>query len=158
GLLDSYEPERIAFARSLVKTTDRIFEAVVGRSFLARMIRTVFAPFLLPLALRFAAVRRAQFRLVSQIRIAYRNSPLNDGSAGGVHAGDRLPWVEGTDNFAPLQALVWQVHVYGRATANLRETAAAVKLPLHEWPWSRAAGQAGLVENAVYLVRPDGHI
>ena len=30
-LLDSYEAERIPFARSLVRTTDRVFEAVVGR-------------------------------------------------------------------------------------------------------------------------------
>ena len=101
-LLDSYEAERIPFARSLVATTDRVFEAVVGRGLFARLVRTVFAPCVLPLALRFAAVRRAQFRLVSQTRIAYRESPLSDGSAGEVHAGDRLPWVEGTDNFAPL--------------------------------------------------------
>jgi 2-polyprenyl-6-methoxyphenol hydroxylase-like FAD-dependent oxidoreductase len=158
GVLDSYEPERIAFARSLVRTTDQVFEAVVGRSQLARMVRTVVAPFLLPLALRFAAVRRAQFRLVSQIRITYRGSPLSDGSAGAVQAGDRLPWVEETDNFAPLKSLDWQVHVYGKATANVRETAAALRLPLHEWPWSRAARQAGLAEDAVYLVRPDGHV
>ena len=125
GLLDSYEAERIPFARSLVATTDRIFEAVVGRGCPARLVRTVFAPFVLPLALRFAAVRRAQFRLVSQTRIAYRASPLSDGSAGEVHAGDRLPWVEGADNFAPLASLDWQVHVYGTAAAGLREFAAA---------------------------------
>ena len=81
-------------------------------------------PFILPLALRFAAARRAQFRLVSQVRIAYRESPLSDGSAGEVHAGDRLPWVEGADNFAPLASLDWQVHVYGTAPAALREFAA----------------------------------
>ena len=119
-LLDSYEAERIPFARSLVATTDRVFDAVVGRGVLARLVRTVFAPYILPLALRFSAVRRAQFRLVSQTRIAYRESPLSDGAAGEVHAGDRLPWVEGTDNFAPLKSLDWQVHVYGTATAGWR--------------------------------------
>ena len=115
-------------------------------------------PFVLPLALRFAAARRAQFRLVSQIRIAYRESPLSDGSAGEVHAGDRLPWVEGADNFAPLASLDWQVHVYGTATAALREFAAGVELPLHEWPWTPAARRAGLERDALYLVRPDGHV
>jgi 2-polyprenyl-6-methoxyphenol hydroxylase-like FAD-dependent oxidoreductase len=90
-LLDSYQAERIPFARSLVRTTDRVFEAVVGRGQFSRLVRSVFAPFILPLALRFAVVRRAQFRLVSQVRIAYRESPLSDGSAGEVHAGDRLP-------------------------------------------------------------------
>ena len=158
ALLDSYEAERVPFARSLVRTTDRIFEAIVGRGLSSRMVRSVVAPFVLPLALRFAATRRAQFRLVSQVRIAYRESPLSDGSAGGVHAGDRLPWVEGADNFAPLAALGWQVHVHGAASPALREFAAAAELPLHEWPWTPAARRAGLEPDATYLVRPDGYV
>ena len=36
-------------------------------------------------------------------------------AAGAIHAGDRLPWVaaepDGSDNFAPLASLDWQVHV-----------------------------------------------
>lgn len=157
-LLDSYEPERLPFARSLVATTDRIFEAVVGRGLLPRIIRTFIAPLVLPFALRFSAVRRAQFRLVSQTRIAYRASPLSDGFAGSAHAGDRLPWVEGTDNFAPLKSLDWQIHVYGAGTDDLKEFAASARLPLHEWLWTEAARRAGLQRNALYLVRPDGHI
>jgi 2-polyprenyl-6-methoxyphenol hydroxylase-like FAD-dependent oxidoreductase len=158
ALLDSYEAERIPFARTLVRTTDRVFEAVVGRGVFSRLVRAVFAPFILPLALRFAATRRAQFRLVSQTRIAYRESPLSDGSAGEVFAGDRLPWVEGADNFAPLTSLGWQVHVYGTARPGLRELVSAAEMPLHEWPWSPAARRAGLEQGALYLVRPDGHV
>jgi 2-polyprenyl-6-methoxyphenol hydroxylase-like FAD-dependent oxidoreductase len=157
-LLDSYEAERIPFARSLVRTTDRIFEAVVGRGLFSRLVRSVFAPIILPLALRFKAARRAQFRLVSQTRIAYPESPLSDGSAGEVRAGDRLPWVEGTDNFAPLGSLDWQAHVYGTATAALREFASGAGLPLREWPWTPAAHRAGHARDALYLVRPDGHV
>ncbi|HVK13731.1 MAG TPA: FAD-dependent monooxygenase [Gemmataceae bacterium] len=156
-ILDAYEAERLPFARSLVATTDRVFEAVVGKGFLARMVRSVIAPYALPFALGFSAVRRAQFRLVSQTRIAYRESPLSDGAAV-VRAGDRLPWVEGADNFAPLTSLDWQVHVYGTAAAGLRTFAAGVELPVHEWAWSDAARHAGLAENALYLVRPDGYI
>lgn len=158
SLLDSYEAERVPFARSLVATTDRIFEGVVGKGFLARTVRTVFAPYILPFALRFSAVRRAQFRLVSQTRIAYRGSPLSDGAAGSAHAGDRLPWVEGTDNYAPLKSLDWQIHVYGTATASQRAFAAGASLPLREWAWTGIAQRAGLARDALYLVRPDGHI
>jgi 2-polyprenyl-6-methoxyphenol hydroxylase-like FAD-dependent oxidoreductase len=157
-LLDTYEDERIPFAQSLVRTTDRVFEAVVGPGVFSRLVRSVFAPFILPLVLRFAVARRAQFRLVSQTRIAYRESPLSDGSAGGAHAGDRLPWVDGADNFAPLTSLDWQVHVYGTAPATLREFATRVNLPVYEWPWTTAAGHAGLERDALYLVRPDGHV
>jgi 2-polyprenyl-6-methoxyphenol hydroxylase-like FAD-dependent oxidoreductase len=158
ALLDSYEAERIPFARSLVRTTDRVFETVVGRGVFSRLIRSVFAPFILPLALRFAAARRAQFRLVSQTRIAYRDSPLSDGSAGEVQAGDRLPWVQGSDNFGPLKSLDWQFHVYGRVPAAIREFATCIKLSLHEWPWTPETRRAGLERDALYLVRPDGHI
>ena len=35
NLLESYELERLPFARSLVATTDRVFEAVVGLALLA---------------------------------------------------------------------------------------------------------------------------
>ncbi len=39
-LLDSYELERIAFAKRLVATTDRLFTAVINPSGLARFVRT----------------------------------------------------------------------------------------------------------------------
>ena len=91
SLLDSYEPERIAFARRLVATTDRLFQAMVNRDFRGRIFRTVLVPSLAPKAFGFRAVRRAFFRGASQIRISYRDSPLSSGLAGDVQAGDRLP-------------------------------------------------------------------
>ena len=39
ALLDSYEPERIGFARRLVATTDRAFTGVTSRNALARFDR-----------------------------------------------------------------------------------------------------------------------
>lgn len=156
-ILSTYDAERRPFARSLVATTDRVFDAVVGRTLFARLIRTVFAPYVLPFILGFSAVRRAQFRLVSQTRIAYRKSPLSDGTTRGADAGDRLPWVEGNNNFEPLTSLDWQIHVYGTATSELRVWANARKLALHEWPWTVSVQQAGYEKDAVYLVRPDGY-
>src|SRR5215204_553320 len=61
SLLDSYEPERIAFARRLVATTDRAFTAVTSPTALARLIRTQVAPRLLPVLVRSASVRRFMF-------------------------------------------------------------------------------------------------
>jgi hypothetical protein len=31
-------------------------------------------------------------------------------------------------------------------------------IPLHRFPWTEAAGKAGLTRDAAYLVRPDGHV
>ena len=105
SLLDTYEPERIGFARRLVATTDRVFTIVTEQGPIARRVRTRLVPLLVPLLFRLPAVRRFLFRTVSQIGIQYRDSPLSEGAAGSVRGGDRLPWVEtgpDEDNFAPL--------------------------------------------------------
>ena len=160
SLLDSYEPERITFARALVATTDRLFQAMVNRDFRGRIFRTVLVPSLAPKAFGFKAVRRAFFRGASQIRISYRGSPLSSGLAGNVQAGDRLPYVrdEAGDNFSPLASLAWQVHVYGDIDPALETFAATRGLALHVFPWQAAMEKAGLRMGAIYLVRPDGHV
>jgi hypothetical protein len=159
-LLDTYESERIGFARALVATTDRLFQEVVGRGPTAQVFRSLLIPHLVPFLLGFQTLRREQFRLVSQTRIHYRESALSEGSAGDVHGGDRLPWVAGAGggNFAPLASLDWQVHVYGEARPELREAAGRIGLRLHAFAWDSAAEEAGLAADAMYLVRPDGHV
>jgi 2-polyprenyl-6-methoxyphenol hydroxylase-like FAD-dependent oxidoreductase len=154
-LLDSYEPERIAFARRLVATTDRVFQAVVNGGLLGSVVRGVVMPHLIPALTGFAAGRRTLFRTVSQIGIAYPDGLLSQGKAGAVAGGDRLPWVAEADNFAPLSSLVWQLHVYGAPAAALAEAAQALGLPLHRFA---PAPEQGLARDAAYLVRPDGYV
>jgi 2-polyprenyl-6-methoxyphenol hydroxylase-like FAD-dependent oxidoreductase len=158
AVLDTYEVERIAFARLLVATTDRAFRGIVGSNAASRVFRRLLVPHVMPLLLGFASVRRIAFRTVSQTRINYRESPLSEGEAGDVHGGDRLPWVASADNFAPLASLDWQLHVYGAPRAPLAALAARRSLPLHAFAWSGDADEAGLAEGAVYLVRPDGYV
>ncbi len=158
ALLDSYEPERVGFARRLVATTDRAFTVVTSRGPIARFVRTRVAPVLVPLVFRARAARRLMFRTISQTGVRYRDSPLSEGRAGSVHGGDRLPWVEAADNFAPLAALAWQVHVYGAAAPEIQTVCRARGLALHVFPWQRAMRRAGLRRDALYLVRPDGYL
>ena len=162
SLLDSYEPERIAFAQRLVATTDRAFTAVTSPSMLARLIRLHVVPLLLAPIYRVTAARRLMFRTVSQTAVNYRESGLSEGRAGEVHGGDRLPWVKlelnGSDNFATLTSLAWQVHVYGEANSEIRKLCDERGLPLHVFPWRPEAAHAGLQRNAVYLLRPDGYV
>jgi 2-polyprenyl-6-methoxyphenol hydroxylase-like FAD-dependent oxidoreductase len=162
SLLDTYEPERIAFARRLVATTDRAFTGVTSSSATARLVRLRIVPLLLPLLFRFAAFRRVMFRTVSQTAVNYRESTLSEGHAGDVHGGDRLPWVAAKDgapdNFASLTALDWQVHVYGEAKEETRAALEQRGLPLHLFPWRPEMGRAGLQRNALYLLRPDGYV
>ena len=162
SLLDSYEPERIAFARRLVSTTDQAFTGVTSDGTIARHVRLDVVPFVIPMIFSFAATRRFMFRTISQTAVNYRGSPLSEGRAGRIHGGDRLPWVatdsNEADNFTPLTSLDWQVHVYGSATPDIQAVCQERTLPLHVFPWRQESGRAGLRRNAVYLVRPDGYV
>jgi len=158
SILDSYEPERITFARALVNTTDRFFNFVTGPGLRARIFRDLLFKRVVPLLLRSQSVRRKAFRIISQTRIHYRESPLSCGAVRSLHGGDRLPWVESFDNFAPLKSLDWQVHVYGQVSGAMREFGQQRSLPIHTFKWGKDAEDAGFDKNAMYLVRPDGHI
>jgi 2-polyprenyl-6-methoxyphenol hydroxylase-like FAD-dependent oxidoreductase len=160
-LLATYEPERIAFARRLVATTDRMFTLVTSRGGLARFVRTRLVPLLAPPVFRIPALRRFMFRTLSQTVVNYRMSPLSEGRAGAIHGGDRLPWVEmapGRDNFTPLGLMDWQVHVYGHAREDLSEACSGFRIPLHVFEWNAACRAAGLRRDSMYLIRPDGYV
>ncbi len=161
ALLDTYEHERIPFARRLVATTDRGFTLVTSRGGFASVVRTRMVPLLLPILSRLGAFRRLLFTTVSQTLVNYRDGSLSAGTAGKVHGGDRLPWVElGShgDNFAPLTSLAWQVHVYGVVKRDVREVCEELRLPLHAFAWESGMQRAGLQNGASYLVRPDGYV
>jgi 2-polyprenyl-6-methoxyphenol hydroxylase-like FAD-dependent oxidoreductase len=163
-LLDTYAPERMAFARRLIATTDRGFTVATSPSARARVVRTRILPRVFPVLVRLPSVRRFLFRTVSQIAINYRGQPLSAGKVGAVEGGDRLPWVEldrgsgTTDNHAVLDGREWQVHVYGTPAAGVAEACAERGVALHVFEWQDAISKAGLTRNALYLVRPDGYV
>jgi 2-polyprenyl-6-methoxyphenol hydroxylase-like FAD-dependent oxidoreductase len=160
SLLDSYEAERIGFARRLVSTTDRAFSFVTAEGRIADIVRTRVAPVLFPKVVAFEAVREFIFRTVSQITLNYRGGPLSTGAAGHVHGGDRLPWVSinGIDNFASLAAMTWQVHVYGAVSDELAAWCADHKVLLHTFDWQPEYQAVGLARDAIYVLRPDTYV
>lgn len=161
GLLDSYQAERIGFARRLVATTDRVFTIAVRRGALAERIRTRLVPRAVPRLFRVAPLRRFFFRTLSQLGVNYRRGPLSEGVAGGVRGGDRLPWVQTgptEDNFIPLTSVAWCAHVYGEARPGIADACAELRLPLHTFTWKPEMKAAGFKRGALYLVRPDGYV
>ncbi|SFC31162.1 FAD-dependent oxidoreductase [Massilia yuzhufengensis] len=158
SLLDTYEPERIAFARKLVETTDRLFSFVTAEGNFANFVRMHIAPMFASAAYGIGPVREMIFRILSQTTINYHDSPLSSGVAGRVHGGDRLPWVAGLDNYAAPARIDWQVHVYGQAFADLRDWCDRHGMILREFDWGREHDEAGMARNAGYLVRPDGYV
>ncbi|KNH29960.1 FAD-dependent oxidoreductase [Pseudomonas syringae] len=159
-LLDSYETERIAFARRLVATTDRVFSFVTADGPIADVMRMRVAPFLIPKMISFEAAREFMFRTVSQTTLNYRGMPLSEGVAGHVHGGDRLPWAhdgEG-DNFESLKNPSWQVHVYGDTSDEMIVWCTEHHLPLQVFDWRPVFETVGLARNGFYLLRPDTYV
>lgn len=161
-ILDTYSPERRAFALRLVASTDRAFTFVTRDGWLASFVRLHVVPWLLPFAFSFDKVLKFMYRTISQTSIEYRSSALSLGRAGGIRAGDRLPWVEPAagekDNYAPLGSMDWQVHVHGEAARAIAGACERHGIALHAFAWQVAASHAGYERNAAYLVRPDGYV
>ncbi|RWA69444.1 MAG: hypothetical protein E5X49_24810 [Mesorhizobium sp.] len=159
-LLDSYEPERIAFARKLIESTDTAFRFITSRSRLIGLFRRYLMPKIMTIALHTSFGSRFFFGVISQAAIQYRAGPISSGTAGKVSGGDRLPYVPtaSCDNFEPLRSLDWQVHVYGEVNCDFRGMIAPSGIPIHAFAWTDAAGKTGLQRDAAYLVRPDGHV
>ena len=141
-------------------TTDRVFTLATAEGRIAEIMRTRIVPVIFPSVVAFEPVRDYIFRTVSQITLNYRRTPLSVGAAGHVHGGDRLPWIrsEGTDNFAPLSAMIWQVHVYGAAHPDLIKWCADRNVALHVFACTAQHEAAGLARNALYLLRPDTYV
>ncbi|MEB0078468.1 FAD-dependent oxidoreductase [Pseudomonas sp. CCI3.2] len=158
SLLDTYETERIGFARQLVATTDRVFSFATAEGRIAKLVRTRIAPLLIPKVIAIDAVREFIFRTISQVTLNYRGMPLSAGTAGKVHGGERLPWVPGSDNFESLSRLCWQLHVYGVASEQLNAWCKERGVPLHVFQWTPAHAASGFALNALYLLRPDTYV
>ena len=75
-LLDSYEAERIGFARRLVATTDRVFSFATAEGRIADILRTRVAPVLIPMAIAVRGGARVSFphRLADHPELSRRSA------------------------------------------------------------------------------------
>ena len=117
-LLDSYEPERIGFARRLVATTDRAFTFVTNQTRVVSAVRVLLAAIILPFVVRTQAAKRFMFRTISQIGIKYPMSFLSVGQRRR-RARRRSPAM-GADG---LSRQLHSAHLDGVAGAHLRRAA-----------------------------------
>jgi 2-polyprenyl-6-methoxyphenol hydroxylase-like FAD-dependent oxidoreductase len=159
-LLDSYEQERMPFARKLVATTDRAFTLATAEGRFADFVRTRIVPVVVPMLFNFAAARKYMFSAVSQATLEYRDSALSRGAAGHVRGGDRLPWaaIPGADNFDSLCEPRWQLHVYGTARKDVAAWCDNHGIPLRQYAWHDRHAAAGFARDALYLIRPDAYV
>jgi 2-polyprenyl-6-methoxyphenol hydroxylase-like FAD-dependent oxidoreductase len=94
-LLDTYNEERLPNARSLLNTTDRLFDIAASDEWYMSFFRLHILPHIASYITDIDAFRKFIFPLISQIGISYDKSSLSkmDGSFDVV-AGARMPWFE----------------------------------------------------------------
>ncbi len=84
SLLESYELERLSFARKLVSTTDRMFSLMTKEGSVATQFKMHVLPLFASLIYSFGSTRSALFRIISQTMLEYHHSPLSKGDAGKI--------------------------------------------------------------------------
>ena len=161
-LLDSYDLERRPVARQVLAMTHLAFWAEASTGGIPSALRGRLAPLAAPLVPALTGRRRLvaeAVRLVSQLRVSYRGSPLSvEGTPrrrGGPRAGDRLPdqLVSSAGRSIRLHELVARpgVHVLLDRDADcIRTLPMGRSVHIHRLSSSPGRGLIG--------VRPDGYI
>src|SRR5215207_1383650 len=119
SLLETYNEERLANAKRLLDSTDRIFELAAGSNWLLGLIRTTIFPPIAGYMTSLDVVRKRIFPLISQIGISYREAALSEHTSEEpehVKAGDRMPYflMDGQNIFDKLKAPKFHLLVFSR--------------------------------------------
>lgn len=163
-MLETYNDERLANAKRLLRTTDRLFNLGASDDVLLGFFRTKIFPYVADYLINLDVVQRAIFPIVSQIGINYRESRLSRGNDGFEYKpGDRMPYfeVEGVSIFDMLREPNFHIVVLhdGRRNASEfgNEFAGLADLHLvHLYP--EAAEVFGATDDLTLVIRPDNYI
>ena len=161
-LLDTYNEERLPFARWLLKFTDRFFGVMTSNNIFISWFRNNIVPFIMKFFLRRPGVRTTMFKTLSQTNWSYHKSSVSQNSSSQklkFKAGDRLPYVlTGQNNDSIYKLLTspsFHLLLIGDGLAEPTTVHPLIKmlhLPIAEW-----AGQ-GVSKPLYILVRPDNYI
>jgi 2-polyprenyl-6-methoxyphenol hydroxylase-like FAD-dependent oxidoreductase len=163
SLLDTYNEERLANAKRLLDSTDRMFELAAGSSWLMSFLRTTIFPPIAGFMSSLEAVSKRVFPLISQIGITYRDHSLSehtDDEFEDVKAGDRLPYflVNGESVFAKLKAPKFHVLLFGTGECTQFDRCGDL-VDCHQIPIdARVSEIFGTSNDFGILLRPDNHI
>lgn len=162
-LLDTYNEERLPFAKWLLKFTDRFFGIMTSRNLFISWMRNNIIPQLLKIFLKLSFIRPVMFRTLSQIKWSYKDCLVSKNLSSQklkFTAGDRLPYVlvnTGTSTesvYALLTQPAFHLLIIGSTgiSFTLNEFVKPVTLDAEEWK------VLGVTKPLFILVRPDNYI
>lgn len=183
-LLDSYEAERIPFARSILNGTDRAFLLQVTTDTAAQRLKIFFTPLLFRIASMLPPIRKRAFWRISQLWTSYHDSPAvvqSGPTEKGPQAGERAPYGffatgqdAGRSIFDKVRGLDHHLLLFeggrsdtalpdpARTRKDLQALVGAYEAPVRVHavtPGNRSLhGRYGADSPTLILVRPDGHI
>lgn len=156
-LLETYEQERRGIAEFVVSTTDRLFDLVVGDSTKSRLARQLLIPTVAQLADKAAPLQKILYTLLSQLYIAYENSDLSEGTASGMKAGQRLPYVD-SEPFEFIRESGWQLHTFEPIDTEVKSACDQHGIKWVMRKWTNQTRDKGFQKEQWLFVRPDGYI
>jgi 2-polyprenyl-6-methoxyphenol hydroxylase-like FAD-dependent oxidoreductase len=169
SLLDSYNEERLANAKRLLRTTDEAFELITGEEWYLKLLRDNVLPNLAKFVLRFDSAKQFIFPLISQIGINYRNGFLSGVTSEyfKVKTGDRMPYfqIEGAGIYDKLREPKLHFLIFSDGQNDFQTLRTEIEaghadlivcetLPLYP----KVTEIFGRSETFGVLLRPDNHI
>jgi 2-polyprenyl-6-methoxyphenol hydroxylase-like FAD-dependent oxidoreductase len=160
ALLDSYNEERMANAKNLLKTTDNYFKLEGGGGAMMAFVRQYILPTLMSIVMQVEFIKRKIFLIFSQTGITYKENSLKiDSKIAKINAGDRMPYFM-IDQSSSIYDLLKQpsFHLIGFGKAS--NTATDINgVDIRNIQLPKAPGHIFGNNNDFYvLVRPDNYI
>lgn len=158
-LLETYNEERLPFAKWLLKFTDRFFGIMTSSNRIISWLRNNIIPQLLKFFLKISFIRPIMFKTLSQIKWSYKNcSAAKNMSAQKLKfsAGDRLPYIVVNEEsiYKQLIAPAFHLLLIGNTKVSFppREFIIQITMDIESWK------NFGVTKPLCILVRPDNYI
>ncbi len=160
-ILDSYNEERLPFAKWLLKFTDRAFSIMTSKNIFIAWLRNTIIPLFVKLFLGKPSVRAGLFNSVSQLRWSYKSASLSENNSSQklkFTAGDRLPYLLIGETkksiYTLLTAPCFHLLCIGTGSSYTvsNEMVKSISIGIEEW------NLLGVRKPLYILVRPDNYI
>jgi len=166
SLLDTYNEERLPFAKALLKFTDRGFNAMTSQNWFIRLFRKIVVMNLAGMMTQSGFLKPLMFRILSQVWYSYKGLSLSmNGSNQNLkfHAGDRLPYFEEDniyDRFTEAAFHLLHIHHETITEPMMAQAKATFSFPIRivEDQQIQKWSKLGVKKELFILVRPDNYI